>query len=294
MTLVRALAVAVVLVSFVARAQGAAAAELPLDRCWNTAQTRVDPSVGLEVSGRSSRSYGRATGGGGSTHGAAPVGGGHGAAPAGSGGGGLNLGSGGGNAEGLLIAAVVVVAALPLVVYALDSEPEGEVRERFFCPSFGVEAIAGTQGGLGVASDLHTLTRLSFAYSYLATDLEYSWTSTGVSGLGSHFILRAEPRAHISGGLALGYRRQEYDGVTRGGFEIGLPHTYAFLRDGVRTIGLELRPMLAFTPLGIDGRLEAAFLFPLADFLHLRAGGRVFSFGSETFFGLDAGLSLTL
>jgi hypothetical protein len=310
MAFVRALAAVVVLSSFAAWAQAPAAAELPLHRCWDYGSTtRVDPTVELDVShrahvtvsGSGGSVHGASSPGSGSapapsgTHGATPVGGGGSSSGSSGGGGSLNLGGGGGgNAEGLLIAAVVVVAALPIVVYALDSDPEAEVRERFFCPSFSVEGTAGTQGGLGVASQLLTSTRLGFGFSYLATDLEYAWSDGGPSALGAHFILRAEPRTHVSGGLALGYRRQAWDGVERGGFELGLPHTYAFTRDGLRTIGLELRPMLAFTRDGIDARLEAAFLFPLADFLHIRAGGRVFSFGATTFFGLDAGLSLTL
>ena len=80
----------------------------------------------------------------------------------------------------------------------------------------------------------------------------------------------------------------------RQGFEVGLPHRYAFFRDGLRTVGLEVRPMLMVGTRGLDLGLEAAFVAPLTEFLHVRVGGRVYSFGSTLFWGGSAGLSLTL
>ena len=77
------------------------------------------------------------------------------------------------------------------------------------------------------------------------------------------------------------------------GLEIGLPHRYALWRDGLRTVALELRPLLLLGS-GIEPSLEAAFLFPLAQVLHLRVGGRVYTFEGDLLWGLSGGVSLTL
>ena len=53
------------------------------------------------------------------------------------------------------------------------------------------------------------------------------------------------------------------------------------------------RPLLLLGS-GIEPNLEAAFLFPLAQVLHVRVGGRVYTFQGDLLWGLSAGLSLTL
>jgi hypothetical protein len=77
------------------------------------------------------------------------------------------------------------------------------------------------------------------------------------------------------------------------GLEVGLPHRYALWRDGLRTLALEVRPLLLLGS-RIEPSLEAAFLIPLAQVLHLRVGGRVYTFQGDLLWGLGAGLGLTL
>jgi hypothetical protein len=192
------------------------------------------------------------------------------------------------------VLAVVVAMALPVVVYALDDDAPPVVVQRFHCPAMTFEGSGGSQTGAegvtaGVASG-----RLTFAMSHVGADFQFEAGPSAVNVFATHLLLRPTPEAHIEGGLALGYRNAFYNGLYRDGFEVGLPHRYAFWRDGLRTVGLDVRPFLVFGRAGLDAGLEAAFVFPLAEFLHVRAGGRVFSWGSTLLYGFDAGLSLVL
>lgn len=58
-------------------------------------------------------------------------------------------------------------------------------------------------------------------------------------------------------------------------------------------VALELRPLLLIGS-SLEPSLEAAFLVPLAQILHLRAGGRVYTFAGDLHWNLSTGLSLTL
>jgi len=69
---------------------------------------------------------------------------------------------------------------------------------------------------------------------------------------------------------------------------------YAFWRDDLRVFGLELRPSLQFGPSGIDAAIEAAVIVPIIELLHLRLGGRVYSFGNAIVLGATGGLTLGL
>jgi len=77
------------------------------------------------------------------------------------------------------------------------------------------------------------------------------------------------------------------------GFEIRLPHRYALWRDELKTVALEIRPLLLISST-VEPTLEAAFLFPLAQVLQLRVGGRAYTFQGELRWGVSTGLSLTL
>ena len=66
------------------------------------------------------------------------------------------------------------------------------------------------------------------------------------------------------GGFAIGYRRMVVNGFVEDGLELGVPHRYALWRDGLRTLSLDLRPMLLLGS-RVEPSLEAAFLFPLGD-----------------------------
>lgn len=212
------------------------------------------------------------------------------------GGNGGNVGSGG-DGKAFLILAVVAAMVLPVVVYALDSDAPPIVVQRFHCPSFGFEGYGGGESSpsaLPGAFATMGIGRVTMAYSYFATDFQFDISPFAVSALSTHFIVRVTPKKHVEGGLALGYHRAMFDGEVRDGFELGVPHRYAFWRDGLRTLGLELRPSLIFGGRGLDAALDAAFIIPLFEILHLRAGGRVFSFGRDIFWGFNAGLNLTL
>lgn len=74
----------------------------------------------------------------------------HGAQPAKSGGSsGSSSGGGGGGLDGkaILVLAVVLVAALPIVIYAFDDEATPLVRQRFECPSFRFDLVGGAEFG---------------------------------------------------------------------------------------------------------------------------------------------------
>lgn len=201
---------------------------------------------------------------------------------------------GGGDGKALLVIVVLAAIALPIVVYAVDDDAPPIVSQRFGCPSLqldlagGVDvssAFTGPRGG-GQA-------RLSVGYHFFGMDLQLD-VSPGVSALATHALVRLPPKKHIEGGIAVGYRRMWVGGELRQGFDVGLPHRYAFWRDDLRTLGLEVRPMFTISPGGVDPSLEVTFIVPVFEMLHARVGGRVYSFGQSIVFGGQAGLSFGL
>ena len=134
---------------------------------------------------------------------------------------------------------------------------------------------------------------LVFGVGHVATDFQYDGAPRAVSAFSTHLVIRATPHDHVEGGLAIGYRRSVLRDRVQDGLEIGLPHRYALWRDGLRTVALEIRPLLLLGS-GFEPSLEAAFLFPLAQVLHLRVGGRIYTFQGDLLWGLSGGLSLTL
>jgi hypothetical protein len=215
-----------------------------------------------------------------------------------SGGGGLSpapiSSAGSSDDKAWLILAVVAVAVLPVVVYSVDKPAPRIVLQRFACPTFQLDLVGGAQSnGSGPGSAGVFTTRFTFGVGHIATDFEYDASPTAVSAFAAHFLLRATPRDHVEGGLAIGYRRSVLNDRIQEGLEVGLPHAYSLWRDGLRTVALEIRPLLLIGR-DVEPTLEAAFLFPLADVLRLRVGGRVFTFGGEVNWGFSAGLGITL
>jgi hypothetical protein len=195
-----------------------------------------------------------------------------------------------------LVVAVVAAMALPVVVYLVDEPAPRLVLQRFRCPTFSLDVFGGADNGdqaLGNRSRGFISTRFSFGVGHFGSDVQYDQAPDSVSAFSAHVLIRPTPRAHIEGGLAIGYRRSVLGDRVDEGLEIGIPHRYALWRDGLRTFGLELRPLL-LVGRRLEPSLEAAFLVPLADVLHLRAGGRVYTFQGDLLWGLSAGLSLTL
>ncbi|MBL9039930.1 MAG: hypothetical protein JNG84_15535 [Archangium sp.] len=194
----------------------------------------------------------------------------------------------------LVILGVVLAAVLPVAVYVFDSEAPQVVQQRFRCPTFAFDGVGGALGSttLGLVGASFG-GRFTAAFGYLGLDAEFD-----VSGLFSqfatHLLLRPVPKKHIEGGLALGYRRLVTSSGVRDGFDLGLPHTYVFWRDGLRQVGLELRPSLLVGGAGVDGGVEASVVVPIVQLLHLRLGGRVFTAGADVLWGGHAGLRLTL
>ena len=204
--------------------------------------------------------------------------------------------SGSSDEKAWLVAAVLAAMALPVVVYAVDKPAPRLVLQRFRCPTFTLDVLGGADNGgsaLGNGTFGFVSTRFSFGVGHIATDFQYDGAPRAVSAFSTHLLIRATPRDHVEGGLAIGYRRSVLRDRIQDGLEIGLPHRYALWRDGLRTVALELRPLLLLGS-GIEPSLEAAFLFPLAQVLHLRVGGRVYTFEGDLLWGLSGGVSLTL
>ena len=195
-----------------------------------------------------------------------------------------------------LVAAVLAAIALPAVVYVYDKPASPLVLQRFRCPTFSMDFLGGVDNGrtaLGDGSYGFVSTRLGFGVGHVAGDFQYDGAPRSVSAFSTHLLLRPTPREHIEIALAIGYRRSVLDDRVQDGFEVGLPHRYALWRDGLRTFAFELRPLLLVGS-SIEPSLEAAFLFPLAQILQLRAGGRAYTFGGDLHWNLSTGLSLTL
>ena len=206
------------------------------------------------------------------------------------------ISSGSSDEKAWLVAAVLAAMALPVVVYAVDKPAPRIVLQRFHCPTFTLDVLGGADNGasaLGTGTFGFVSTRFGFGIGHVATDFQYDGAPRAVSAFSTHLIIRATPRDHVEGGLAIGYRRSVLGDRIQDGFEFGLPHRYALWRDGLRTVALEVRPLLLVGST-IEPTLEAAFLFPLAQVLHLRVGGRVYTFQGDLLWGFGAGLGLTL
>lgn len=207
-----------------------------------------------------------------------------------------SLGGGGGKGpEALLVAAVVVAAALPIIVYIADSPADEVTMARYNCPLFELDAWGGAEGPTGTptwAAVASTRFRLTSGLAGLVAQVDASPSS--VSGFTVEALLRPPPRQHLEGGLAVGFRRSAFDTAVRDGFEVALPHEYVLVRDGPRSLGVELRPHVFFHQRGVDLGVEAAVRVPVTDFLTLRAGARAFTFDWHTVIGFSAGVSLHL
>ncbi|MBX7096470.1 MAG: hypothetical protein K1X89_02055 [Myxococcaceae bacterium] len=207
-----------------------------------------------------------------------------------------SLGGGGGKGpEALLVAAVVVAAALPIIVYIADSPADEVTMARYNCPLFELDAWGGAEGPTGTptwAAVASTRFRLTSGLAGLVAQVDASPSS--VSGFSVEAMLRPPPRQHLEGGLAAGFRRSAFDTAVRDGFEVALPHEYVLVRDGPRSLGVELRPHVFFHQRGVDLGVEAAVRVPVTDFLTFRAGARAFTFDWHTVIGFNAGLALHL
>lgn len=216
-------------------------------------------------------------------------------APTTGGTGGGTSGGGLGDAKALLVLAVVLIAALPVILYLFDDDAPAAVEQRFFCPSLTFDAHGGFDvGTFGVAPG--GMGRLQFGYGYFGADFQFDLSAGGMQSFAGHLMLRFKPKAIIEPNLAVGYRSMSLLGQTRNAVEIGVPHRYVFWRSGLREFALELRPSLqVVTNVGtapIDVGLEGGFLIPVVEPIHVRVGGKVQSFGDAIVGGFFGGLAV--
>ena len=209
----------------------------------------------------------------------------------GSGGGGLG---GLGDGKGALILAVVIVAVLPVIVYAVDEDAPAVVEQRFHCPTFGFDLTGGVDLGARVGTRGAGSGRFTFGVGYFGTDVQFDASSGSINSWSTHLLLRIAPKKHIEPNIALGFRSMTLGNTTRLGLEFGVPHRYVLWREGLRQLSIELRPTFTIGPSGFDVGLESALIIPIAEPLHLRAGGKVQSFGNDIIGGFNAGLTFSL
>lgn len=211
-----------------------------------------------------------------------------------SSGSGSSVGSGGsGDGKAILVLAVLVAVALPVVIYAIDDDAPRIVQQRFECPSFQLDLMGGVDTGVAFpGANGMGQGRFTMGMGYFGADAQFDLSPNAVSVFNSHLMARLTPKAHLELSIAAGYRRLTVGNSVRQGFDLGVPHRYVFNRDDLKSFGFELRPALTFGPLGIDASLEGALVIPLLEVLHLRVGGRVFSFGNAIVVGANAGLTL--
>lgn len=205
--------------------------------------------------------------------------------------GGGSSGGGGDIGKAVLIIAVVAVAVLPIIVYVADSDAPAVVEQRFHCPTFALDLTGGADfnsvgiggGGMG---------RFTFGWSYFGTDFQFEAASNTTRTFAGHVMLRFGPKNHIEPAIALGYRNMFVNGEMRHGIEVGVPHRYVFWREQLRSFGLELRPTLMFGLGSLEGGIEGALFYSIAEPFQVRVGGKVHSFGDTVMGGVNAGVSL--
>lgn len=197
-----------------------------------------------------------------------------------------------GDGKAFLIAAVVLVAALPIILYVLDEPAPAAVEQRYWCPTLSVDLVGGIEwrAGAWAAGSVRT----TFGYGPVGVDFQYELSGAGFNAWAAHLMARLPPRRIITPNLAFGFRSMTLGSVTRAGFEAGVPHRYTFYRDGLRELSLELRPTLMFGLGALDVGLEGAVLIPVVEPLHVRVGARVQSFGDDLFAGANVGITLSL
>ncbi len=205
---------------------------------------------------------------------------------------------GGGHPAVWLAIAVIVVAALPIVVYVVDDDADPLTHDRFYCPEFsfsgggGVQAPAnGTSPAIGLMT---SRVRATVGYFGVDATADIAPQVDGVGAFSAHFLLRPLSKAHIEGALAIGVRRQAGPGGMLDGFDLALPHQYVFWRSGYRSLSLELVPRMFINRKAVDAGLDGNFLIPIVDALQLRVGGTVFSHAGATQFGASTGFTVFL
>jgi len=207
-----------------------------------------------------------------------------------------NRGGIGGAGELGLLVAVVAVALLPVIIYAVDSDAPPEVKDRWATFNAEVRLLGGgawTPDQVTSPGYLAPSLGARGALGWKAIGADASFRTLPGAGFqwDAHLLVRVPPKAHVQGALALGYRGVDFHGTRVGGFEVALPHEYVFWRNGpLQRFGLELRPALLVGPPSVDLRLDAALVIPIYGPVTARAGGNVYSFGHAVRWGFEAGV----
>jgi hypothetical protein len=202
-------------------------------------------------------------------------------APLSGGGGSFHGASGGGSGSGyaFLVLAVIVVAALPFIIYAIDDDADPLTADRYYCPEFHFTTLGGAAfPSTGDPSGIFSL-RMKTSYAFIGGDFEIAaaTTQTPINTWSTHVLFRAPPKKHLDGALALGIRQQGGPGGYLFGADLGLPHEYVFFRDGYKHFGLELTPRVFINTHKVDVGVESNIVIPIVDFLEVRLGGQLYT-----------------
>jgi hypothetical protein len=208
----------------------------------------------------------------------------------GGGGGSLNIGDG----KALLVLAVVALAVLPIIIYAVDEDAPAVVEQRFHCPTFGFDMVGGVDLGDAIGTRGSGSGRLNFGVGYFGSDFQFDLSAGSINSWAGHLLLRIAPKNHLEPNVALGFKSMTLGNTTHMGLEFGVPHRYVLWREGLRQFSLEIRPMVLVGAFGFDVGVEGALVIPLVEPLHLRAGGKVQSFGNAIIGSFNVGLSFVL
>lgn len=195
-----------------------------------------------------------------------------------------------------LIIGVVVVAALPVILYAVDDDAPAVVEQRFHCPTMTFEGF----GGAGFASGPSPAGggRLSFGYGHFGADFDFDLWGDGTRQFGGHLMARLTPKRFIEPSFALGYRSISLAGVVHNSIELSVPHRYVVWRGGLRQVAIELRPVLQINlnnaKDAVEGGLEGGLIVPIVEPIHVRVGGRFQSMGKDFFGSVFGGVGVSL
>lgn len=176
----------------------------------------------------------------------------------------------------LLVAAVVVAAALPLVVYSLDAEATYDVFHCWGAPTarFGFFGGTASTAGEGMFA-----TRVDATMGYFGFEAGIERGSWQHSDVDAQLQLRVHPRQHVELAFAVGVRElSTHAGLARY-LELSLPHRYyPFRRDAWDAgVSLHVRPTFAFSGDRYDVRLDGTLEVPIGQFVSLQLGARVYS-----------------
>jgi hypothetical protein len=199
------------------------------------------------------------------------------------------------DAKSMLAVVVVLVAVLPVLVYLLDDEATELVHQRFQCPSFSIEVMGHGQTSTTFRNELagSLSARVAFGFGHFGSDVGFEFSPFGVSNQAGHLSLRFTPKAHIEASASIGYRRNVLGNQVREGLDMAVPNEYFFWREGLTSLGIELRPSILFGPSGVDLALETYLVSRPWDLVQLRLGGRVMSFGEAIVWSFSGGVALS-